>query len=348
MFAWGANSHAQLGFGYATEQCDKPQPLPIDDVPFRAEEIKCVAAGGGHTLIGATDGRLYACGWNNRGQLGVGHLDDCIHFQPVGEYGFQQLYAGWDVSAGVNAFGELFVWGSNGWQQIAESGVKNVPKPMRLTLPEGGQVLRVTFGLQYMAVLLENGKVWVLGKCKFLSKDYPLEPATKLTIRCLSDRGSVRDVASGDNHLILLVGDRRINCLGDNKHGQCLEEYMLPEDIVKLESGWTHSGCLTVNGAIYLWGRNNYGQLGRPGSNCSAVPQKLRLETRDMIAKDVRLGSQHGVALGKDGRVHCWGWNEHGNCGTGGTENVWVPTAIDLPLPVSKVICGAGFTMAFT
>ncbi|XP_053665367.1 secretion-regulating guanine nucleotide exchange factor [Anopheles marshallii] len=344
MFAWGANSHAQLGFGYATEQCDKPQPL-TDGVPFRTDEIESVAAGGGHTLIATTDGRLYACGWNNRGQLGVGHLDDCIHFQPVGEYGFRKLFAGWDVSAGINGFGELFVWGSNVWQQIAESGVKNIPIPTRLTLPVEGQVLRVAFGLQYMAVLMESGKVWVLGKCKFVSKHYPLEPDTMLTIRCLSDIGLVRDVVSGDNHLVLLIGDRRINCLGDNKHNQCLDAHMLPEDIVKLESGWTHSGCLTASGTIYLWGRNDYGQLGRAGS---AIPEKLRLEMNDLEVKDIRLGSQHGVALTNDGRVYCWGWNEHGNCGTGGTENVWVPKAIDLPLPVSRVACGAGFTMAFT
>uniref|UniRef100_A0A182Y3G7 RCC1-like domain-containing protein n=1 Tax=Anopheles stephensi TaxID=30069 RepID=A0A182Y3G7_ANOST len=322
MFAWGANSHAQLGLGYVSEQCDKPQPL-TGLVPFRgADEIGSVAAGGGHTLIGTTDGRLYAAGWNNRGQLGTGHLNDCVHFQRVGEYGFRQLFAGWDVSAGINADGDLFVWGSNVWQQLAELGVKHVPTPTRLILPEQGRVAKVAFGLQYMAVLMESGKVWVLGKCKFLANDYPLEPATKLTIRCISDRAPVRDVVSGDNRLVMLIGDRRINCLGDEKHGQCLEEQTLPEDVIKLESGWTHSGCLTTNGTVYLWGRNNYGQLGMPGEHFSMHPQKLRLETGDMVVQDVSLGSQHGAALTKDGRVICWGWNEHGNCGTGGTENV--------------------------
>ncbi|XP_050078067.1 secretion-regulating guanine nucleotide exchange factor [Anopheles maculipalpis] len=348
MFAWGANSHAQLGLGYASEQCDKPQPLTGGEgVPFRGEEILVASAGGGHTLIGTTDGKLYACGWNNRGQLGMGHLNDCLHFELVGEYGFQQLYAGWDVSAGINAFGELFVWGSNVWQQIAVPGIKNIPTPTRLTLPDEGRVLKVAFGLQYMVVLMESGKVWVLGKCKFLANDYPAEPATNLTIRCISDRASVRDVVSGDNHLVLVIGDRKINCLGDGKHGQCLEDYTIPEDVIKLESGWTHSGCLTVNGAVYLWGRNNYGQLGLPGQ-FSSLPQKLRLETDDMVVKDLSLGSQHGAVVTKDGQVACWGWNEHGNCGTGGTENVWFPTVIDLPRPVSKVVCGAGFTMAFT
>uniref|UniRef100_A0A182PCP5 RCC1-like domain-containing protein n=1 Tax=Anopheles epiroticus TaxID=199890 RepID=A0A182PCP5_9DIPT len=319
MFAWGANSHAQLGLGYATEQIETP--LRLTEVPFGVGDIECIAAGGGHTLVGTQDGRLYGCGWNNRGQLGLGHLNDCVRFEPVGEFGFRRLYAGWDTSAGVNESGELFVWGSNVWQQIGVASVKSIATPTQLPLPETGPVVHVAFGLQYMAVLMESGKVWVLGKCKFL-KDYPLESSSKLTIRCLWDKGPVREVVSGDNHLALLTGDRRIECLGDAKHGQSLSENVLPEDVMKLESGWTHSACLTVNGTVYLWGRNNYGQLGQPGPTSSSCPQKLCLETEDMVLKDVRLGSQHGAAVTRDGRVYCWGWNEHGNCGTGGTENV--------------------------
>uniref|UniRef100_A0A182K5J3 RCC1-like domain-containing protein n=1 Tax=Anopheles christyi TaxID=43041 RepID=A0A182K5J3_9DIPT len=315
----GANSHAQLGLGFSTEQCELPQPLT--GVPFRGEEIECVAAGGGHTLVGTIDGKLYACGWNNRGQLGLGHMNDCVRFEPVGEFGFQRLYAGWDLSAGINATGELFIWGSNVWQQIGESGVKSIHTPTRLNLPEGGRVVKVCFGLQYMAVLMESGKVWVSGKCKYLN-DYPLEASSKLTIRCLWDKNSIRDVVSGDNHLVLLTGDRRIECLGDTKHGQCLNSG-ISEDVVKLESGWTHSACFTVNGTVYIWGRNNYGQLGRPGPPSCSLAKKLQLETDEMKLKDVSLGSQHGAALTSDGLVYCWGWNEHGNCGTDGTENVF-------------------------
>nr|XP_040236759.2 secretion-regulating guanine nucleotide exchange factor [Anopheles coluzzii] len=346
MYAWGANSHAQLGLGYATEQCESPQPLT--DVPFRGGDVECVAAGGGHTLVATVGGRLYACGWNNRGQLGLGHANDCVRFEPVGEFGFKRLYAGWDTSAGISASGDLYVWGSNVWQQIGQAGAKSIPTPTRIELPEGGSVAKVTFGLQYMAVLMESGKVWVLGKCKFLA-DYPLEVASKLVIRCLWDRSSVRDVVSGDNHLVLLTGDRRIECLGDNKHSQWLAENSISEDVTKLESGWTHSGCLTVNGTVYLWGRNNYGQLGRPvPTSSSSAPQKLQLETDQMELKEFSLGSQHGVALTRDGRVYCWGWNEHGNCGTGSTASVLVPTPIDISVPVRKVICGAGYTVAFT
>ncbi|XP_058122019.1 secretion-regulating guanine nucleotide exchange factor [Anopheles ziemanni] len=346
MFAWGANSHAQLGLGYASEQCDTPQQLR--EVPFRITDVQCVAAGGGHTLIGLTDGRLYGCGWNNRGQLGVGHTDDCVQFQAIGGFGFKHIAAGWDVSAGITAFGDLYVWGSNVWQQIAQTNVKTVTKPQKLTLPENETVVKVVFGLQYMTVLTDRGNVWVLGKCKFLSNDYPPDNRSRLLVRCLKDKGHVRDIASGDNHLVLHTEGKRILCLGDNKHGQCTNESIFPTDIIKLESGWTHSGCLTGYGEIYLWGRNNYGQLGYAGGGpSSSVPRLLELHD-SALPKDMSLGSQHGTALTASGRVYCWGWNEHGNCGIGGVENVLVPTLVELPLPVSRIMCGAGYTLAFT
>ena len=33
------------------------------------------------------------------------------------------------------------------------------------------------------------------------------------------------------------------------------------------------------------------------------------------------VGSEHALALTKDGRVLAWGWGEHGNCGLGTDED---------------------------
>ena len=43
------------------------------------------------------------------------------------------------------------------------------------------------------------------------------------------------------------------------------------------------------------------------------------------------------MCLDKEGRVFAWGWNEHGNCGTGDTINVPRPTQISFN--ASKNIC---------
>ncbi|XP_050082586.1 secretion-regulating guanine nucleotide exchange factor [Anopheles aquasalis] len=347
MFAWGANSHGQLGLGYSSEQ---QAPQAVTDVPFREiRELRCFAAGGGHTLLGLNDGRLYGCGWNSRGQLGMGHTQDVTRFSRIGgEPGFVSLAAGWDVSAGVNEQGVLFVWGSNVWQQIAEPKVKMVLQPQKLQLPCNGRVQKVVFGLQYMAVLMESGQLWVLGKSKFLDWHYPIVGANHPTIRCVDDQGSIVDMASGENHLVLLLATNRIVCLGTNKHGQCMDAPwpIAAQDLLKLESGWTHSGFLTRSGEVRLWGRNNHGQLGRSGE---ASSKPLPLEIQDVMEiSDISLGSEHGVGLSTSGHVYCWGWNEHSNCGTANTDSVTTPKCVELPVPISNVLCGAGYTLAFT
>ncbi|XP_035775067.1 secretion-regulating guanine nucleotide exchange factor-like [Anopheles albimanus] len=346
MFAWGANSHGQLGLGYSSEQQTTPQF--VANLPFREiRELRCFAAGGGHTLLGLNDGRLYGCGWNNRGQLGMEHTQDVTGFVWIGEFGFVSLAAGWDVSAGINKQGELFVWGSNVWQQIAEPKVKLVLQPQKLSLPCNGRVRKVVFGLQYMAVLMESGQLWVLGKSKFLDRHYPRVSARHQTKRCVDDKGSIVDVAGGENHLVLLLATNRVICLGANKHGQCMDEpwSIVVQNVLKLESGWTHSGFLSCSGEVRLWGRNNHGQLGRLGE---ASSKPLPLEIQDVkIVSDISLGSEHGVALSTSGHVYCWGWNEHGNCGTANTESVTTPKCVELPVSISNVLCGAGYTLAF-
>jgi len=66
LWAWGDNSHGQLGDG-TTKTRLKPKRVGS------TRSWKRVACGGSHTLAIAGDGTLWAWGMNNRGQLG---LDD--------------------------------------------------------------------------------------------------------------------------------------------------------------------------------------------------------------------------------------------------------------------------------
>lgn len=73
--AQGANSHGQLGLGYESELCMTPQRL--SKCSFVPQLVRCIRGGGGHVLILDSNGRLHACGWNNRGQLGLNSDDEC-------------------------------------------------------------------------------------------------------------------------------------------------------------------------------------------------------------------------------------------------------------------------------
>jgi protein ATS1 len=63
--------------------------------------------------------------------------------------------------------------------------------------------------------------------------------------------------------------------------------------------GWSTIYYL-ANAGLAAYGRNNHGQV--PGEHLP--PLKL-----------FAAGSEHCIAVADDGRVLCWGWGEHGNCG---------------------------------
>lgn len=124
--------------------CSRPVRLPAADLPanLHVPDIRQICGGGAHLLLLVDEGlaatttstkstKIFACGWNNRGQLGVrtatmsssrltaidahhfgvdGDSDRCNHVCAV--------RAGWDCSAAITANGDVYLWGSNAFEQL--------------------------------------------------------------------------------------------------------------------------------------------------------------------------------------------------------------------------------------
>lgn len=116
----GANSHGQLGLGFTSELCSLPVPLPTPP-GLCADDVIEISGGGGHVLLLTRTGAVFACGWNNRGQLGSDGTasTECktrltaIDVQHFDAHMVCTVRAGWDCSAVITTTGDVFVWGSN-------------------------------------------------------------------------------------------------------------------------------------------------------------------------------------------------------------------------------------------
>lgn len=64
-----------------------------------------------------------------------------------------------------------------------------------------------------------------------------------------------------------------------------------------------HSAAITSKGRLFVWGANNYGQLGDG--------------TRLQQVIHVTLGTNFSAALTAKGRLFTWGINGNGQCGRG-------------------------------
>jgi protein ATS1 len=143
--------------------------------------------------------------------------------------------------------------------------------------------------------------------------------------------------ALGIHHSLFLHASGQISALGSNRKGQL---QLLPSQNVRT-IGCTWNGSYAVIESNEGWhihssGSNSHGQLGLktdplnpdiPGSGIVHFPQSLDTSI------EIACGSEHVLVLSmKDcfaqQALWGWGWNEHGNLGTGNTDDTFLPLKI--------------------
>lgn len=163
------------------------------------------------------------------------------------------------------------------------------------------------------------------------------------------------------DHTCAVHTNGEVYCWGRNTRGQ-LGEGTMVDGVVPVKAhgisgseavatGASHScALLSGSGEIQCWGEGGQGQLGT-GNNTSTNSVKTyvmsSLQTRLSNNVAVVAGSLHSCALGADGSVWCWGYNDRGQAG--GADNLlrWPREVAGLE-PVQQLAAGAKHTCALT
>lgn len=310
----GANSHGQLGIKRFSEY---ELPTRVENVP---SDIKAITAGAGHTIILENSGDLWATGWNNKGQLGIGSTINTSSFIKLDfNHKLRSVSCGWDTSGAITNDNRLFVWGSNSQNQLGFSNKekKIVTKPVELKLPFGDRVVDIKFGLRHSAILAASNNIFIIGSSKhFKNVKHQIINHNSTEYLHIIPESKIHQIASGQNHISMLDERNSIHGLGDNKFMQC-SDVKHDGKITRLTAGWTHNAYLTETKELYLYGRNNYGQIGNGRRSDFEAPHKCEIHPVDAF----QLGAEHGILKSNDD-VYTWGWNEHGNCGNGSVDDV--------------------------
>ena len=169
--------------------------------------------------------------------------------------------------------------------------------------------------------------------------------------------GEIVQVAAGGTHSAAVTKDGDLYMWGSNGAGQ-LGVYSnanskipikvnnssstLPEKSVKYVAlGGNHSAAITKDGSLYIWGWNNYGQLGDGTTTERYTPIKIM----DNVAS-VSLGDYHSAAVTKDGSLYMWGNNSSGQLGDGTTTSRYTP--VKIMNNVASVSLGSSHSAAIT
>ncbi|KAK3231762.1 hypothetical protein Dsin_003643 [Dipteronia sinensis] len=106
-----------------------------------------------------------------------------------------------------------------------------------------------------------------------------------------------------------------------------------------------HCVALDVEGRCYTWGRNEKGQLGHGDKIQRDRPTVVSELAKYKITK-AAAGRSHTVVVTDDGHSLAFGWNKHGQLGSGSARNEFEPSPVRCHVSeVKNTACGAEFTV---
>jgi uncharacterized delta-60 repeat protein len=300
VLAWGDNSLGQLGTGTTTSSLT---PVAVSGLggPTGPANIVHLASGRSHSLALAEDGRIFAWGSNNSGQLGNGSTSATLfpvlvnRTGPISSHPVVALAGGEHHSVALSSTGAVFTWGANTRGQLGTGTTtpSSVPVPVNLG---GRTAVSVFAGPAHTFILTADGLVFGWGRNDSgqlgdgTTTDR-LSPVPLFTGGPLSGR-SIVALATGGAHTLALTADGCLVAWGDNSRGQLglgttLSSFLPvaipgfgPDSgfgIRALAAGPAHSAILTADSRLFACGDNTYGQLGIGTFAASFAPVPVAL-----------------------------------------------------------------------
>ena len=170
---------------------------------------------------------------------------------------------------------------------------------------------------------------------------------------------NITSIATGEHHSVCLDNGGNVFTFGNNQFGQLgigvdmhtlyfthITQKMNLPPCTQVSCGSAFTICLSENGELYSFGRNDLGQLGLGGDEpCYTSPQKL--ESLKHV-EFVECGGNHVFCKTLNDKIFCWGNNKNTQLGLGNTDNQNTPILCSSLLNeyIFDFKCGAKHTLA--
>lgn len=285
------------------------------------------------------DGNLYMWGANDQGQLGDGtekHRDKPVKVLE----NVRTVNLGYGYSGAVTEDGSLYMWGANDDGQLGDGTKENRNKPVKVL----EHVKTVSLGYWHSGAVTSDGDLYIWGRDGLAQLEY--HESEKDYSRPFKVMGNVKWVSFGGRwHTGAITKDGDLYMWGDNSSGQLgdgtkkdrKKPVKVLENVQAVSLGGehvnvggtygyfiAHSGAVTEDGSLYMWGCNDDGQLGDGTEKSRTRPVKV-LENVRLLS----LGGRHSGAVTDDGILYMWGGdNEVGQLGDGTTIERKIPVKI--------------------
>lgn len=310
LYVFGSNGEGQLGIP-AAEIVDTPT---LVSSPPPLKNLKAVRSGDNHTLLQTQDGFIFGVGDNRKGQLASQHeitsrseiftnLGANVSFIAATCESSAYISVGheeprsWITTEGCGQWGEL----GRGDVMTTTTSLDMEPESLPETLP--GTVVDFAAGVWHYVAILDDGSVYGWGKARLGQLGENLTGKVTVPTRIDGIPFKPVKVICGKD-FTYLVGDSTIGeniILGRDKFNIVSAKPLNIRGWKDIGATWHGIFILFSDGTLKAWGKENMWNL---------LPKDL--PPIDKIA----VGSDHILALTREGKLISWGWGKHGNCGS--------------------------------
>ncbi|KAK3278657.1 hypothetical protein CYMTET_13423 [Cymbomonas tetramitiformis] len=347
LYMWGDNTNGQLGLLTVDT---KPSHIPKSVMP--SIHFALLACGRGFTLAVTQSGKTYAWGANMHGQLGMGDMAPRSNPQLITRLNGHKMVrvtAGGGSAIVVTEMGELFGWGRN---NVGQLGIPRSKSPK--VIPEFilsshdssaiDQVVAGGYAYQYEGhsmVLTSSGEVHSWGWNAFgqlgigeVDEGHSIPHKNSWLLKT-----RVKMIAAGQFASAAVTEAGEVLTWGQNDAGQLgrgdftsgpvdiPQRIHLEGAILQVTIGYSHMLALSVEGKVYSWGHNFYGQLGVGDHKDKATAQGVSYLQEERI-KQVVAGQYHSLAVSVKGELYGWGYNRDYELGVGDNMDRVLPQVV--------------------
>ncbi|WP_426748873.1 MopE-related protein [Myxococcus faecalis] len=218
LWAWGQNASGQVGTGAASTA--EPTPRQVNSLPT----IRAVAAGHNHTLALDADGKVWAWGKNDLGQLGTGSTTPAMVLVPTVVTTLPRAKA---IAAGAahslaidEQFGNVWGWGQNSSGQVGNGTTSTSPVLTPTAAPGVFAATHISAGHAFSLAVISNGsvKAWGLNASGQLGRGTPGgSSGAQADVTGLT---ATTAIAAGYHHVVAVHPGCPVWTWGNNGQGQ--------------------------------------------------------------------------------------------------------------------------------
>ena len=305
------------------------------------------ACGSFHTITLSNDGTLHSFGYNEQGQLGLGHNNNISLPTPIPNLPkIMQISCGYNFTVCVDCEGFLWSFGKNNYGQLGTGNTTyfNVPQKIEDISP----ILSISCGFEHTLVITTDSNLWSFGNNNYGqlclgNKESQSKPQK-------TSFSNISKISTGNHHSLFQTNKGEIFSCGCNCGGECglghfnhpqITPSLIPDappNIVHFVCGNHQSLFLDSEGNVYSVGHNNYGQLGLGHNTNQNLLNKI-----PNIPPIQTISCVYASSYLIDFRRNLWsfGFNNHGQLGHGGKTNINTPKVISTIKDIQKISYGS-------